>query len=569
MNLRSMLMRSHLLICIIPVLVIALVFYYTIYTILASETENHVNQLLSAVTQNLEGIFEESEKTATLLEHEISLQQALREPPSPFTSGFYAFNLRMDDWLRFIYSYSTTRLDAFYILGRYVQFKSNELSFSNDTFINEAWFTNTVNSETSLWFGTHEGSFVNEGEGRFVTMTKVIRHTLNDSILGVVLIDIKAETIHSAVLADGFSEGSSIYILSRRDELIASSGDQAYRPEQAPRFGTLSFERPLSNGWTLYANVPVLPTIVQKMGTTTSAVLVVMLLVILLISFMSYRLSRSISTPIDNLMYAMKEVETGHFDAALTSRSSAYEIQNLYKSFNIMVERLETLIRQSVEEQKNLRKAQLSALQSQINPHFLYNTLDTITWNVRLGRSEEAITALIALTRFFRISISKGHNHISISEEIDHARMYLNIQRMRYNDRLDFDIEMNPAIASYRTIKLILQPLVENAIYHGIKEVDRQGMILIRALEDGGDILLTVRDNGKGMSPEELDALNQLLAAENTVDDKAYGVLNVNTRIRMEYGGRYGLSYESARGEYTLATIRLPKIPMTGEAGHV
>jgi two-component system sensor histidine kinase YesM len=248
---------------------------------------------------------------------------------------------------------------------------------------------------------------------------------------------------------------------------------------------------------------------------------------------------------------------------ALVTRDNVDEITELGLSFNIMIGKIRELLDAKMKEQKNLQKAELRALQAQINPHFLYNTLDTIIWMAEARQTDQVITIVSALSNFFRISLSKGRDWITIGEELERAKSYLTIQRMRYRDILDFKIEADNEVVNNTILKLILQPLIENALYHGIKNKRCGGTIVIRAKRRNADeILLEVEDDGIGFTPEKLAQLQAELSADSGEIklESGFGIDNVNQRIRLYYGRQYGLSVKSEYNTGTCATLVIPAL---------
>ncbi|UUZ84770.1 sensor histidine kinase [Paenibacillus sp. P26] len=221
---------------------------------------------------------------------------------------------------------------------------------------------------------------------------------------------------------------------------------------------------------------------------------------------MSVFLSRRLSRPILQLQERMKEVEKGNFDIQVPVGNTR-EIGRLARTFNLMVGRIKELMAQVVEEQEFKRKTELSALQAQINPHFLYNTLDSIIWMAESKKSEEVVLMTSALSKLFRASISKGEELVPIRNEMEHIFNYLTIQKIRYRDKLEFHIDTDPDILHFQTLKIVLQPIVENAIYHGIKNKYGVGVIRITGEKRDGEIRLQVIDNGVGMEPEQAKRL--------------------------------------------------------------
>ncbi len=212
------------------------------------------------------------------------------------------------------------------------------------------------------------------------------------------------------------------------------------------------------------------------------------------------------------------------------------------------------------EEQKKLRKAEFEVLQAQINPHFLYNTLDAIVWSAEANNQKQVVKMVGSLSDFFRTSLNKGKEIVTIKEELQHVRSYLEIQQIRYMDILSYEIEVSEDIYNYTIPKITIQPIVENALYHGIKNKRGGGKILVNGRDLGDYIYISVKDNGIGIEEKRLEEIRNSLVTDNTGDGEVYGLYNVNERIKLGFGDEYGLSIESIAGEYTVVNIKLPKI---------
>jgi two-component system sensor histidine kinase YesM len=274
----------------------------------------------------------------------------------------------------------------------------------------------------------------------------------------------------------------------------------------------------------------------------------------------AWGISRGIYIPIQKLHDVTRTITQNDLQALMTG-DNVDEITELGLSFNIMIGKIRELLDSKIKEQENLKKAELRALQAQINPHFLYNTLDAIIWMAEDKKTDQVIDIVRALSSFFRISLSKGRDWITIGEEIERTRSYLTIQKMRYRDILDFQIEMDEAAADNTTLKLILQPLVENALYHGIKLKRNGGTITVRAQQkDESEVVLEVEDDGIGFTPEKL-ARVQAELSDDSGDirlESGYGIDNVNKRIKLYYGKQYGLSIKSEYQAGTRVTLVIP-----------
>ena len=271
------------------------------------------------------------------------------------------------------------------------------------------------------------------------------------------------------------------------------------------------------------------------------------------------RISRSIYLPIKKLHDVTTTIAHEDLEPLVTS-DNVDEITELGMSFNIMVGKVRELVAAKMQEQENLKKAELRVLQAQINPHFLYNTLDTIIWMAESKRTAQVVELVRALSRFFRISLSKGNDWITVGEEFEHVGSYLAIQKIRYRDILDYRIDVDAAILSATILKLTLQPLVENALYHGIKNKRSGGTIVVRGRCEGDALIhIEVEDNGIGMTAERLAEVRADLKREALgAHEGGYGLLNVDQRVRLYYGQRYGLAITSEYGAGTTVSLAIP-----------
>ena len=284
--------------------------------------------------------------------------------------------------------------------------------------------------------------------------------------------------------------------------------------------------------------------------------LVLAVLVLLTALLTSWLLSNLLGRPLRGLTSAMEsfEADADHFDYQPVGGTR--EVQELSCSFGHMVMRIQQLMTTVREEELNLRKTELKALQAQINPHFLYNTLDSIAWMCEQGRNADAVKMVHALARLFRISISKGHELIPISREIEHAESYLQIQKYRYKNQFTYHFHVDPTCVNYLCNKITLQPIIENAINHGLDLLVEEGRIDVYVQPDGEDILFRVEDNGVGMSQEQIVAIME----HDPKDRAGIGIRNVNDRLQIYFGKEYGLSITSKLDVGTCVEIRMPKI---------
>ena len=270
----------------------------------------------------------------------------------------------------------------------------------------------------------------------------------------------------------------------------------------------------------------------------------------------SWILSRMLSRPLRGLASAMERFERDADHFSYRPVRGTREVRELSQSFGHMVLRIQQLMSTVRQEEINLRKTELKALQAQINPHFLYNTLDSIAWMCERGRNADAVNMVHALARLFRISISRGHELIPIAKEIEHAESYLQIQKYRYKNQFTYEFDVDPECLDYYCNKITLQPIIENSINHGLDLLVEEGRIQVEVLQDGDDILFRVRDNGVGMSQEQVDAILE----QDPEDRTGIGIRNVNDRLRIYFGAPYGLNITSELDVGTCVEIRMPKV---------
>ena len=295
---------------------------------------------------------------------------------------------------------------------------------------------------------------------------------------------------------------------------------------------------------------------VERFMLVFGVMLAVILLLVLLIAAQTVS---GIVRPIERLRQVTGAVAHGDFEARAETTGPA-EIAELSGSVNDMTVHLEAMVSKIKEDESKMRHAELRLLQEQINPHFLYNTLDTIVWLIESDSTDEAVDMVVSLSQFFRLVLSHGAEYISIREEEQHVRSYLKIQQARYHDILDYEIDIDSAIYPYKILKLTLQPLVENALYHGIKYKRAMGKITITGRMQERRIVLTVQDNGVGMEPEKLAHLRREIERPCKDTEGGFGLANVNERIRMYFGDYYGMQIDSVQGQGTTVTVSIPAL---------
>ncbi len=279
--------------------------------------------------------------------------------------------------------------------------------------------------------------------------------------------------------------------------------------------------------------------------------------ILILIVLLSYYIPLSITRPIRKLSEVTDQVAKGDLTVRSDIRTGA-EVGMLSDSLNTMIDKINELLEQVKKEQIRLRKAEFELLQSQINPHFLYNTLDTIVWLAEAGEQKKVVKMVGSLSEFFRTSLNQGKDIISIKEELQHVRSYLEIQQVRYQDILQYDIQVEEELYKYLIPKITIQPLVENALYHGIKNKRGAGKIIISGRQEEDHFSILIEDNGIGISKERLSQVRAGVKNKVSTGKDIYGLYNVNERIHLNFGEKYGIIIESTYGEGTVVSVILP-----------
>ncbi|MCA0756585.1 sensor histidine kinase [Paenibacillus sp. N4] len=350
------------------------------------------------------------------------------------------------------------------------------------------------------------------------------------------------------------------------EKALTSSDSYIDEAEGVKRLNTV--QSVVNIGWKV-VGVSYLDEIMTTREEVNRYMVQVVALVLAFALVVSMLLSAMLTRPIRRMGRTMKAVERGDFNVELPL-SGPLEVVQLSSRFNLMLDKIRQLMKQIVLEQESKRKYELEALQAQINPHFLYNTLNSVVRMVGMSKNEEVITMITSLSKLFRISLSKGKTTITVGEELEHARHYLTIQQMRFKRKFNFAIEADEAVLSCYTLKLVLQPLIENAIVHGIEYLVDEGHIRVSAREREGRLVLEVADNGVGMPQRQVERL--LGAPEDGVDKPSssgggsgVAVRNVHDRIRLYYGEPYGLEFWSEQEEGTTVRINIPLIKERSE----
>jgi len=421
-----------------------------------------------------------------------------------------------------------------------------------------------------------------------ITTIATVKQQITHEVIGFIVIDLDESAVVSFADDAALGKTGYFYVVDERGATIfvPPSLSESDRPPRLAELGARAsvdrdsfvqsdggrsrffvFASSQATGWKIVGSVP-LQEIVEDANRIRQLIIASVALSILFTITLYFFITSRLTRPIQLLKSKMRQAASGYLDAKVKP-SGQDEIADLGASFNTMIEKIKMLLEQSIREQEHLQKAELRTLQAQINPHFLYNTLDSIVWMAEAGKNEQVIQLVQALSRLFRISLNKGRDWITIKVELDHVQSYLFIQKMRYRDILDYEIEVGSELQVFPILKMTLQPLVENALYHGIKNKRGKGLIRIGAFVDQvQDIVLFVEDNGIGIPQPKLEEIRRQLDAPREPDpdeegeeerNVGFGLPNVHQRLKLYFGERYGIGIDSAMNSGTRVSVRIPK----------
>lgn len=442
------------------------------------------------------------------------------------------------------------------------------------------WFQKAIDEGENVHFSTpHIENLFFDPNYEYhwvVSLSRQVELTYDGKVKrGVLVVDMNFRSIEQIFKNVTLRKSSYTYLVHKNGEII-------YHPRQQLIYSNLLEENNLNHanledgnhnevfqgqqrvitvktmgytGWKIVCVTP-MRDITSDYNQMKVFVIVIMTFAIIILILINKFVAMRITNPITELENSVRKLESGAKDIEISIKGS-YEITHLGNAIQSMVDQLHSLMDNIVKEQEGKRKSELNALQAQINPHFLYNTLDSIIWMIENGNYEGAINMVTALAKLFRISLSKGKNIITVKSEMEHAENYLKIQSIRYKNKFEYRFEVEDEVLDLMSIKLIVQPLIENAIYHGMEFMEGDGEIVISAYIKDKDLYIDVKDNGLGMEQEVADEL-LLREIKSTKKGSGTGLKNVNARIKLYCGDDYGLKIYSEPDEGTTISIHMP-----------
>jgi two-component system sensor histidine kinase YesM len=570
---------------IITVLIIGIIFYYESSRTIEKNADEYAYQIVEQVSRNIEYYIGYMEDVSSLLYYNPSINNYLSQGQAEYKQQNVLENdLEEQKIAALLDSIMKMRKDivSIFVFGKNGKIITNGNNFELKEYIdiNELdWYKQASQKNGQpVVSSSHVQKFIKNQHPWVVSLSRQINDFRTKKSLGVLLIDLNYKVITDICSKINLGQKGYVFILNKEGNIV-------YHPQQQLIYTNLkseNIEKIIStesrsfiekkDGKKRLVTIKTIPNIGWKIVGVSylndlliaredirNSYIIVIFVCLLIATLISVRIASNISRPIKKLEALMKRAENGDFNVNNIDIKSSDEIEHLAATFKMMLQRIKALMQQIKEDQKAIRKSELKALQAQINPHFLYNALDAIVWMAESKKHDKVVLMTSALAKFFRLSLSKGDEIIYIKDEIEHIKYYLMIQKIRYSKKLEYEILVDPEILKYRIIKLVLQPLVENAIYHGIKNLPDGGKIEIKGKQVEGKILLQVVDNGVGIPSQKLQ---HILENENRSKVKAggVGIKNVHERIQLYYGEDYGLTFESEEGQGTTVNVWLPAV---------
>lgn len=575
--------RGSVIFCFSVLILLSLAIFYMISLRYTEETVlgnsiDYTSRLVKQVNSDIDYYIDYMENISSLVVENTDVQEYL------FGNGDWSENkMRYQRILTQFKTIVETRKDISNIAvvtrdGRSIINKGTDVLNPNIKLNEVDWYNEALKGDGSILTASHVQYVIKNNYKWVVTLARPLKTKEGSAAAGVFFIDLNYKLLKDLCENNSLGLNSYIFIMDGNGKIIYHPKQQLLfrgltteKTEEAlaceePYFVTgerddsrlYTISRSESTGFSV-VGVVALSELMQKKDQTQRLYLFVTLLLLLSGVLLATFLAGAITRPLKALRISMKEVEKGNWEAAQIENLDNSELGVLGKSFNLMLCRIRQLMEQNIYEQEQKRKSELKALRSQINPHFLYNTLDSIIWMAEGGKNKEVILMTSSLARLLRQSISNEDEIIPLWKELEYTKSYLTIQKMRYRDKLEFSIDVEESIRNEGIINLILQPIVENAIYHGIRKKEEGGQITVTGMQMDGNILLKVTDNGLGMDPDTLNHIFDKSREHENEKKGGVGVYNVHMRIQLYYGEAYGLAFESREGEGTTVTVRIPR----------
>lgn len=574
-SLRTRMVLSNIVVALIPFLIFSIVSGFVFLDHAQKTAEEHSVQLIHQVSNSMDVYVETIEKMVNYIQLELQ-DTPFFTMESEGASGWDSETAYIRSVLENVAN-SHREVAGIFIATKEDLYVSTGMSrISRDPFQNERWYREaSENPEEIQLISVVTGRNIVTNRSYSIddvfSLAKAVQDPETGEVLGVILLDIRHDIIQSSINGVTIGEKGFVFVTDQEDNIVYtpvngivyrvnSKWFKAMEPMSVQiQGGSYQIRSELSpyTGWRT-VGVFSMDEVMSSVNTIVYILFTCVIISLVLVVIVSFKFSRTLTNPIFKLKRLMKQAESGDLTVRFNFQHND-EIGELGQSFNHMIARIDQLIQMVYVEQENKRTAEMKSLQEQIKPHFLYNTLDTISWMARDYDAEDIVRLVDALTNMFRIGLSHGKDIITVKEEITHVSNYLYIQKIRYKDKLNYVIHVDESLYAVEVPKLILQPLVENAIYHGVKAKRGGGTITITGVPEGENLVFTVQDDGAGMLQEKVEELNRRMSERSVLDEKkSFGLFYIRERIQLCYGKGYGVHVESTLGEGTRVTITLP-----------
>jgi len=572
-------MVLFLVITLIPIIIFEIM-TYNIYnnTILDNATEFSVGTI-NQTSNEIEVVLQDLQKVANMISHEQIVQSVLRDSEKS-AANRYIDAANVNERLNFIMNYLTKDIKNIIIIGKNGDFfRSGYMYQSRGDYTEEDWFKAAMEHDEFEYIFGRDGLNWTGNLNDNLSITARIKDEYTGETLGVLLLSLRDKLMYEKVRDVSLGKSGHVFLLNKAGDIVVTSSAveeenikvsenliKQHSLTEGEFFGDsthMLFSREIASGLGI-CGVIEKKDLISDNTQVLGIAMIMMPIAGLLVMMVAFWFSSYILKPMNQLVHTMQDVTRGNLSVSVKNNRQD-EIGQLCNSFNYMINRIQQLMDLVKEEQSRLRKAELKTLQAQINPHFLYNTLESV---MALSCGNETVERLIAaLSNFFRISLNKGDDYINVKKEVEHVENYLIVQKIRYDKKFDYEIHCPEYLAEYKMIKLTLQPIVENALLHGILNKRAFGKIVLSIEEKGADLVIRIMDTGKGISEKDVYEINTLLSDRGYFKSrmKGYGIYNVNERLHLFYKNNCSIRYESDYGEQTTVTIRIPKIKEENE----
>ena len=576
-SLRLKLLLIFICATIIPLGVLGSISYAKFFSAIKDNTASSTIQIADQLNNNIERLFSDAEEVFNMGDT-LSIVEFLSNPNETYNE---AKDL-LDRMKRYeSYNKLNRNINRIYIISRDGKCINNTKGIYHIDSVEDEEEIKTIKEnpdKTHFFLGRSLGYGRDKTDNNVLSIGRAVRRVATHDLLGYIIVDvvdisaIEEMSNNLRIGKTGFFiilDGNNQIVYGPREtesnfddfdsyiDKITSQSDGSFIEKINGKNIFVAFNTSMRTSWKIIG-LCALEELVSVAYDIRNMIIVVILMCLIVSIGIYLIVSDAITLPIRDMKEKMQLAASGNLDVRVQSKNRD-EIMDLGQSFNKMIEQIKILMENNIKEHENLEKAELKAMQAQINPHFLYNTLDTVVWLAASKRNEQVIEIVEALSGLFRTTLSKGKDWISVRDEIEHVRNYLIIQKKRYADILQFEINVDEAMYDHHILKLTLQPLVENALYHGIKNKRGGGIIKINgAIVDGLKLKFEISDNGVGILPERLDEIISELNNSDlnvTIRDNGFGIYNVQQRLRLFYGKESFLSITSEYGKGTHVTV--------------